>query len=78
MRPASVRSKLLAGAVDQLFAEFLFEALKGQRDGGLGAEEFFGGAGKALLRGDGKKDLEGVEFHEVTRAPTGNAWHNTV
>jgi len=57
------QDEVLAGTIDQLFAELEFEALEGERDGGLGTQELFGGAGKALLRGNGQKDLKRIEFH---------------
>src|SRR5262249_59506021 len=61
--PGVGKNELFAGAVDELFAEFQFEALQRERDGGLCAQEFVGGARKALFGSYGEEDLERIEFH---------------
>ena len=52
--------QILAGAVDQLLAQFLLQPLQRQRNRGLRAQQLFRGAREALLRGDGQEDLKGI------------------
>jgi hypothetical protein len=52
-----------AVAVEEALAELGFQALDGERDGGLSSVEFLGRARKAALLGDGVEHLQGVQFH---------------
>ena len=52
------------GALEERLADFLFELADGVADGGLGAVQSQGGAGKALLFNDGEKGFELVEVHK--------------
>ena len=58
------QNQILARPVDQFLAQFLLQPLQRQRDRRLRAQQFLRGAREALLRGDGQKDLKGMEFHE--------------
>ncbi len=50
-------------AVEQRLAQFVLEFANGLADGGLGAEEFLGGAREAVLAGYGQKDFELGKLH---------------
>ena len=54
------KNQVLAGPVDQLLSQFLLQPLQGERDCRLRAQQFAGGAGEALFRRDGEKDLKGM------------------
>jgi hypothetical protein len=61
--PGLGEAQVLLRAVEQLLAHVALEALHGQRDGGLRAEELLGGAGEAALGHHRLEDLQGVEIH---------------
>ncbi len=54
---------IFGGPVQQPFAEFVFEALQRERDRGLGAAEFFGGAREAALGRNRHKDANRTQLH---------------
>ena len=57
------QDEVLAGAVDQLLAQFLLQPLQRQRHRGLRAQQLLGRAREALLRGDRQKHLKRIKFH---------------
>ena len=52
-------------SVEKSFAEFVLELADGLAYRRLGAEEFFGGAGEAVLAGDRQKYFKLRKFHET-------------
>ena len=61
---AGVGEGAVAGrALEEDFAELALELGDGLRDGGLGAVQAGGGAGKAALFGDGEEGFELEEVH---------------
>ena len=52
-------------SVKEGFAEFVLELADGLAYRRLGAKEFFGGAGEAVLAGDRQKHFKLRQFHET-------------
>ena len=63
------------GAVEEGFAEFVFELADGLTDRRLRAEKLFGGARKAAFASHGEEDFEFGKFHVCFSAvPPGLVW----
>lgn len=52
------------GALEERLADFVFQAVNGVTDGGLGSAQAHGGAGEAAFFDDGEKSFELREFHK--------------
>src|SRR5579872_24950 len=61
--PRVGKDAFAGGAVEQSFAEFVFQLTNGLADGRLGAEEFVGSAGETALAGYGQEDFQLGKVH---------------